>query len=55
MAAAPLEGGVVSRVHAPGVGVAGMVRAVSALLSDGPVRVVVGTRGLFGEGGTAPR
>ncbi|WP_236967494.1 DEAD/DEAH box helicase family protein [Microbacterium aurantiacum] len=54
VAAAPLEGGVVSRVHAPGVGAAGMVRAVSALLSDGPVRVVVGTRGLFGEGWDCP-
>lgn len=54
VAAAPLEGGVVSRVHAPGVGAAGMVRAVSALLSDGPVGVVVGTRGLFGEGWDCP-
>lgn len=54
VAAVPLEGGVVSRVHAPGAGAAAMVRAVSALLSDGPVRVVVGTRGLFGEGWDCP-
>jgi len=55
VAAAPLlEATDISEVHAPGVGVAALVRAASDLLSQGTVQVVVGTRGLFGEGWDCP-
>lgn len=55
VAAAPLlEAPGVSEVHAPGVGSAALVRAASVLLARGIVQVVVGTRGLFGEGWDCP-
>jgi hypothetical protein len=44
----------VSEVHALGVGSAALVRAVSVLLARGELHVVVGTRGLFGEGWDCP-
>ena len=44
----------VSEVHAPGVGAASLVRAASVLLTRGDLHVVVGTRGLFGEGWDCP-
>ncbi|MFV0372673.1 DEAD/DEAH box helicase family protein [Microbacterium sp.] len=55
VAAAPrLERASISEVHAPGVTTADLVRAVSELLRRGVVRIVVGTRGLFGEGWDCP-
>ncbi|MFG6501967.1 DEAD/DEAH box helicase family protein [Microbacterium sp. P05] len=55
VAAAPLlEAPQVSEVHAPGVGSSALVRAASILLTRGTVQVVVGTRGLFGEGWDCP-
>ncbi|MCR2826053.1 hypothetical protein, partial [Microbacterium sp. zg.Y909] len=55
VAAAPLmEAAEVSELHAPGAGVAALVRAASVLLTRGSVQVVVGTRGLFGEGWDCP-
>ncbi|KAA9149480.1 DEAD/DEAH box helicase [Microbacterium lushaniae] len=55
VAAAPLlESPDVSEVHAPGVSAAALVRAASVLLTRGAVHVVVGTRGLFGEGWDCP-
>ena len=55
VAAAPLlEDTQVAEVHAPGVGAARLVRAASVLLTRGTVQVVVGTRGLFGEGWDCP-
>lgn len=55
VAAAPLvDRHEVSQVHAVGVGSAAMVRAASELLTRGVVQVVVGTRGLFGEGWDCP-
>jgi superfamily II DNA or RNA helicase len=55
VSAEPLgEGSQVSDVHAPGTGAAALVRAASALLTRGAVQVVVGTRGLFGEGWDCP-
>jgi len=53
-AAALMEATEVSELHAPGVGVAALVRAASVLLARGSVQVVVGTRGLFGEGWDCP-
>ncbi|GAA2977137.1 superfamily II DNA or RNA helicase [Microbacterium terrae] len=44
----------VSTLHAPGATTSAIVRAVSALLTRGVVSVVVGTRGLFGEGWDCP-
>ncbi|MEV7692024.1 DEAD/DEAH box helicase family protein [Microbacterium sp. NPDC089189] len=44
----------VSAVHAPGAGAAAIVGAVSGLLQRGIVHVVVGTRGLLGEGWDCP-
>lgn len=44
----------VSQVRAPGVGAAALVRAVSELLTRGTIQIVVGTRGLFGEGWDCP-
>ena len=55
VAAVPLlDAGEVSEVHAPGVGTAALVRAASTLLTDADAHVVVGTRGLFGEGWDCP-
>ncbi|MCR2816070.1 DEAD/DEAH box helicase family protein [Microbacterium jiangjiandongii] len=55
VAAVPLiEAAEVSELHAPGAGVAALVRAASVLLTRGTVQVVVGTRGLFGEGWDCP-
>jgi superfamily II DNA or RNA helicase len=55
VAAVPLlEDAQVSEVHAPGAGSAAIVRAASALLTRGELHVVVGTRGLFGEGWDCP-
>ncbi|MFG6445845.1 DEAD/DEAH box helicase family protein [Microbacterium sp. P07] len=55
VAAAPLlEDAQVAEVHAPGVGAAHLVRAASVLLTRGTLQVVVGTRGLFGEGWDCP-
>ncbi|MCR2813500.1 DEAD/DEAH box helicase family protein [Microbacterium sp. zg.Y1084] len=55
VAAAPvLESPEVSQIHAPGAGSAALVRAASVLLAQGTVQVVVGTRGLFGEGWDCP-
>lgn len=55
VAAAPLqERPLIAQVHAPGAGTAAIVTAVAALLTRGVVRVVVGTRGLFGEGWDCP-
>ncbi|QBR88547.1 DEAD/DEAH box helicase [Microbacterium wangchenii] len=53
-AAALLESPDASELHAPGVGAALLVRAASVLLTRGAVQVVVGTRGLFGEGWDCP-
>lgn len=44
----------VSEISAPGVGAAGFVRAASILLARGELDVIVGTRGLFGEGWDCP-
>lgn len=44
----------VSEVSAPGVGAARFVRAAAALLTRGELDLVVGTRGLFGEGWDCP-
>lgn len=55
VAAAPLlEQPHVSEVHAPGLGAASLVHAASELLTRGKLQVVVGTRGLFGEGWDCP-
>lgn len=55
VAAVPLlEDTQVAEVHAPGVGAERLVRAASVLLTRGTVQVVVGTRGLFGEGWDCP-
>lgn len=55
VAATPLtDAPSVSAVHAPGAGAAVIVGAVSALLRRGIVHVVVGTRGLLGEGWDCP-
>ena len=55
VAAAPLlDAPQVSEVHAPGVSSASLVRAASVLLTRGDLHVVVGTRGLFGEGWDCP-
>ncbi|WP_159502171.1 DEAD/DEAH box helicase family protein [Microbacterium sp. 18062] len=55
VAAAPLlDAPQVSEVHAPGVAAASIVRAASELLTRGDLQVVVGTRGLFGEGWDCP-
>ncbi|OYC98050.1 DEAD/DEAH box helicase family protein [Microbacterium sp. Yaish 1] len=51
--AAPDDPGV-SEISAPGVGAAGFVRAASILLARGELDVIVGTRGLFGEGWDCP-
>lgn len=44
----------VSELRCPGAGSAAIVRAVSVLLTRGDVHIVVGTRGLFGEGWDCP-
>ncbi|MDD7963003.1 DEAD/DEAH box helicase family protein [Microbacterium thalli] len=44
----------VTEIAAPGVGAATFVRAAAALLTRGELDVVVGTRGLFGEGWDCP-
>ena len=41
-------------VETPGAGSAAVLAAVSALLTDGTTRLVVGTRGLLGEGWDCP-
>ena len=48
------EDGAVSDIAVAGVKRSAIVAAVSALLSEGIVRVVVGTRGLLGEGWDCP-
>ncbi len=53
--AAPVEDDpAVLAVDASGAGSARVLRAVSALLTDGTTRLVVGTRGLLGEGWDCP-
>jgi len=54
VAALPATGSGVCEVRAPGVGVGAIVGAVAALLTRGDLHVVVGTRGLFGEGWDCP-
>ncbi|MET3469196.1 DEAD/DEAH box helicase family protein [Microbacterium sp. 1262] len=55
VATAPVaENPAVTEISAPGVGAAGFVRAAATLLSRGQLDVVVGTRGLFGEGWDCP-
>lgn len=55
IAAAPiLDLAHVSEVHAVGITSAAMVRAAAILLERGDLQVVVGTRGLFGEGWDCP-
>lgn len=44
----------ISQLHAVGATSADLVRAAAALLERGDLRVVVGTRGLFGEGWDCP-
>ena len=53
--AEPVDGddGVLA-VETPGTGSAAVLAAVSALLTDGTTRLVVGTRGLLGEGWDCP-
>ncbi|MFS0713193.1 DEAD/DEAH box helicase family protein [Microbacterium sp. 2P01SA-2] len=53
-AVASAENPAVSEISAPGVGAAGFVRAASLLLERGDIEVIVGTRGLFGEGWDCP-
>ncbi|MDF2579751.1 MAG: hypothetical protein K0S49_1330 [Microbacterium sp.] len=53
-AVAVAESPAVSEISAPGVGAAGFVRAASILLARGELDVIVGTRGLFGEGWDCP-